>query len=142
MLKKKLNRVRIQNTQQHTHAQTRLSFSARFIPLSLSSPLSLRPLSFSLFSPFLDGRSTVLQCQQALADAGTLDSAFLLRLTAPQKRVTRDEQAVLRFLRATETGAGRSRRQVGALLRHARSMGGEGSLLAFTERIPKALGNR
>jgi hypothetical protein len=66
---------------------------------------------------------------QALADAGALDSAFLVRLTAPDKHVTIEERAVLRFLRATETGAGCSRRQVEALLHHARSLGGEGLLL-------------
>ena len=53
----------------------------------------------------MDERQTVLECQQALADAGALDSAFLVRLTAPDKHVTTEERAVLRFLRATETGA-------------------------------------
>ena len=77
----------------------------------------------------MDERQTVLEHQQALADAGTLDSAFLVRLTAPDKHVTTEERAVLRFLRATETGAGCSRRQVEALLHHARSLGGEGLLL-------------
>jgi hypothetical protein len=59
---------------------------------------------------------TVLEHHQALADAGTLDPLFLVRLTRPDKHVTPEEWAVLRFLRATETGAGCSRRQVEALL--------------------------
>jgi hypothetical protein len=66
----------------------------------------------------MDERQTVLESQQALADAGALDSAFLVRLTAPDKHVTTEERAALRFLRATETGAGCSRRQVEALLHH------------------------
>jgi len=72
---------------------------------------------------------TVLDYHQALADAGTLDPLFMVRLTRPDKHVTPEERAVLRFLRATETGAGCSRRQVEALLHHARSLGGDGILL-------------
>ena len=76
-----------------------------------------------------DEDGTVLEYHQALADAGTLDPLFLVRLTRPDKHLTIEERAVLRFLRATETGAGCSRRQVEALLHHARSLGGEGVLL-------------
>jgi hypothetical protein len=64
-----------------------------------------------------------------LDQQGTLDSAFVVRHRAPRRSMSQEERAVMRFLRATETGGGCSRRQVGSLLRHARSLGPKGEML-------------
>jgi hypothetical protein len=98
-------------------------------PPPLGGSLDTDDVSSDVSSDDVHDRETVLEHQQALADAGTLDAAFLVRLAAPAKHVTTEERAVIRFLRATETGAWCSRRQVEALLHHARSLGGEGLLL-------------
>ena len=75
---------------------------------------------------------TAIGYENVLAAQGTLDSAFITRHLEPQRHLTRTERGVLRFLRATETGGGCSRRQVEALLHHARSLGGDGALLPAT----------
>ena len=98
-------------------------------PLDAASDTSMMDDGMSDDADTADEGVTVLEYHQALADAGTLDPLFLVRLTRPDKHVTPEERAVLRFLRATETGAGCSRRQVEALLHHARSLGGDGVLL-------------
>ena len=98
-------------------------------PLDASSDTCVMDDGSSDDQDMSDQGVTVLEYHQALEDAGTLDPLFMVRLTRPDKHVTPEERAVLRFLRATETGAGCSRRQVEALLHHARSLGGDGILL-------------
>ena len=75
---------------------------------------------------------TAVGYENVLAAQATLDPAFMTRHQQPRRHLTRTEREVIRFLRATETGGGCSRRQVEALLHHARSLGGEGALLLTT----------
>ena len=73
--------------------------------------------------PSIGAHMTVLDKQ------GSLDNEFVVRHRAPRAALSEEERAVIRFLRATETGGGCSRRQVESLLQHARSLGPQGKLL-------------
>jgi len=72
---------------------------------------------------------TAVSYENVLAARGTLDPAFMTRHQTPERHLSHTELVIIRFLRATETGGGCSRRQVEALLHFARSLGGDGALL-------------
>jgi len=76
-----------------------------------------------------DTRPSIDAYMSQLDQEGTLDSAHIVRHRAPRRSISQEERAVIRFLRATETGGGCSRRQVESLLQHARSLGPKGMLL-------------
>jgi hypothetical protein len=71
----------------------------------------------------------VTEYMHKLAERGTLDITFMLQYKRPDRRLSAREIETCRFLRATETGAGCSRRQVMAHLQYARSLEGRGALL-------------
>ena len=77
----------------------------------------------------VDSRPSIDAYMSQLDQQGTLDSAFIVRHRAPRRSISNEERAVIRFLRATETGGGCSRRQVESLLQHARTLGPKGMLL-------------
>ena len=68
---------------------------------------------------------------EALCEAGTYDANFVSCHLNRARHEGMTEQVLesCKFLRATETGEGCSRRQVEALLAHAHSLGGRGDLL-------------
>ena len=77
----------------------------------------------------VDTRPSIGAYMALLDQQGTLDSAHIVRHRAPRRSISQEERAVIRFLRATETGGGCSRRQVESLLQHARSLGPKGEML-------------
>ena len=77
----------------------------------------------------VDVRPSIDAYMSLLDRQGTLDSAFIVRHRAPRTSISNEERAVIRFLRATETGGGCSRRQVESLLEHARTLGPKGMML-------------
>ena len=77
----------------------------------------------------VDPRPSIGAYTPQLDREGALDSAFVVRHRAPRTSMSQEERAVMRFLRATETGGGCSRRQVESPLQHARSLGPKGEML-------------